>query len=75
MLAKQLGDLLGEVQDIVVLRDRCRLAPATIDPREIKAFVNLCDRAASDRRTRALSEACQLYFLTTDEFVSALKSH
>jgi CHAD domain-containing protein len=73
-LAKQLGDLLGEVQDIVVLQGRCRMAPATIDQREIEAFVKLCERAASDRRTHALAGACQLYFLTTAEFVSQLKS-
>jgi CHAD domain-containing protein len=73
-LAKQLGDLMGEVQDIVVLQGRCRMAPATIDPREIEAFVNLCCRAASDRRTHALARACQLYFLTTAEFVSELKN-
>jgi CHAD domain-containing protein len=73
-LAKRLGDVLGEVQDIVVLQHRCRTAPATIDSGEVESFVNRCERAASDRRRTALAMACQLYFFTADEFVGVLSN-
>jgi CHAD domain-containing protein len=73
-LTERVGDLLGEAQDIAVLRSRCRIAPATIDKQELDSFLSLCEQAAMGRRADALTKACRMYFLTTPEFVKQLKS-
>ncbi len=73
-LAEQLGDRLGEAQDVAVLQQRCELVAKQIDPAQAKNFIDCCDQLAQQLRAEATCLACRLFFLKPRQFVAKLEA-
>ena len=72
-LAKRVGDLLGDAQDLAVLRQHCKKVRS--DPSVLTHFVECCDQLEADFHDEACSLACRLFYLRPAAFASRLESH
>ncbi len=72
-LCKELGDLLGEAQDIAVLQQHGRVISGGVDPAALQHFLDCSQKLADQLNNRATFLACRVFFFSTKKFVESLE--